>query len=199
MFIVLTNFWFRWALLHIWLSFTIHYFIIHFECYNILNFAGFYAGEMQCNASFYAGLSCYYWVQLALSSTSKPLKCVCPCDVVRTGVYLNSGAHFILWYVYVSISAGGLVYCWKLRFSIIKSGIAQDRMGHTKPKSDVARYHTASAAYTSISDQKLKPPFNCRNDDSLSFSLIINCDDTEAKTLAAQHLRQKPYDFDDAD
>ena len=38
MLIVLTYFWLRWVLLHIWLSFTIHYFIFHFKCYSILHF-----------------------------------------------------------------------------------------------------------------------------------------------------------------
>ena len=39
MFIVLTYFWLRWVLLHILLSFTIHYFIFHFKCYSNLHFA----------------------------------------------------------------------------------------------------------------------------------------------------------------
>ena len=39
MLIVLTYFWLRWVLMHIWLSFTIHYFIFHFKCYSILLFA----------------------------------------------------------------------------------------------------------------------------------------------------------------
>ena len=39
MLIVLTYFWLRWVLLHIWLSFTIHYFIFHFKCYSILHLA----------------------------------------------------------------------------------------------------------------------------------------------------------------
>ena len=37
--LVLTYFWLRWVLLHIWLSFTIHYFIFHFKCCRILHFA----------------------------------------------------------------------------------------------------------------------------------------------------------------
>ena len=37
--LVLTYFWLRWVLLHIWLSFTIHYFIFHFQCSSILHFA----------------------------------------------------------------------------------------------------------------------------------------------------------------
>ena len=39
MFIVLTYFWLGWVLLHIWLSFTIHYFRFHFKCCSILHFA----------------------------------------------------------------------------------------------------------------------------------------------------------------
>ena len=39
MFIVLTYFWLSWVRLHIWLTFTIHNFIFHFKCYNILHFA----------------------------------------------------------------------------------------------------------------------------------------------------------------
>ena len=39
MLIVLTYFWLGWVLLHIWLSFTIHYFLFNFKCYSILHFA----------------------------------------------------------------------------------------------------------------------------------------------------------------
>ena len=63
MFIVLTYFWLRRVLLHIWLSFTIHYFIFHFKRCSIIYCISQYA-------SFYAGLSC---IRMAAASAAEPV------------------------------------------------------------------------------------------------------------------------------
>ena len=39
-----------------------------------------------------------------------------------------------------------------------------------------------------IYDLKMNPPFSSSDHDSLTFSLVINCDDSHAKTLVAEHF-----------